>query len=381
MTQPLGRASNGQNRFNETLREVASAHHVPIIDLDKLLPEDREWLFLGDLIHMNNEGGKALGHIIAGELAEILGSKIKKETYKSPLPFNLSDLASRCLSPPENDSPHAGNRHLLLGRSGRYPSFTPDGVKMVLQKVIRGREQIQLYDFTTKKYMILSEPNANYVDRHPAVIEQSKDGSLGIAFGSDRAGHEDVYIVKWPGLEVRKMFAEDSIHGSIPTKGPNKSVVFAGLDLLEKDQENPDLFMFGDSGLRRLTRTRHQEWKPGVSPDGRYIYYIADPNGDLDVYRLAIEDPQPELVYRTNADEWDPVVSPDGRWLVFASKQSGTWDLYLLDLKNNNRVTPITSGPEDDWDPSFYLDSKMLAFASVNGDGPRIFAICLFGEK
>jgi lysophospholipase L1-like esterase len=381
MTQPLGRPSNGQTKFNEALREVAYAQHVSLIDLDNLLPDDREWLFLGDLIHMNNEGGKALGNIIAGELSEGLGSKIKKEHYQPLVPFNVSDLRSRCLSPPEEGLPHAGNRHLLLGLSGRYPSFAPDGEKMVLQKVIRGREQIQLYDFASHKYTILSEQNANYSDRHPAIIEQGKGGSLEIAFGSDRAGAENVYILKWPRLEVRKMLNVNSIRGAIPTKGPDKSVVFAGFDFLDEELVNPDLFVFGTSGLKRLTRTKHQEWKPVLSPDGKYVYYIADPKGDLDIYRLAIEEPQPELVYRTSADEWDPAISPDGRWLVFASKHSGNWDLYLIDLTNDNGVTQITSGPEDDWDPSFYPDGKILVFASVNGDGPRIFGMCLFGEK
>ncbi len=381
MTQPLGRTSNGQTKFNDALREVASTQHVRVIDLDKLLPDDREWLFLGDLIHMNNEGGKALGHIIAGELSEVLGSNVKKEHYQPLMPFNVFDLKSRCLSPPENGLSHPGNRHLLLGRSGRYPSFAPDGKKMVLQKVVRGREQVQLYDLVTRKYSILSKMNVAYIDRHPAILEQDEEGSLEIAFGSDRAGHEDVYVLKWPSLEVRKMLNESSMHGAIPTKGPNKSVVFAGFDFLDEGLVNPDLFMFGTSGLKRLTRTKHQEWKPGLSPDGKYVYYIADPRGDLDIYRLAIEEPQPELVYRTSADEWDPVISPDGRWLVFASKQTGNWDLYLLDLKNDNRVVQLTSGPEDDWDPSFYPDSRILAFASVNGDGPRIFGMCLFGEK
>lgn len=85
MTQPLGRPSKGQDRFNDVLREVALTQQVKIIDLDTLLPRDREGLFLSDFIHMNNEGGKALGHIIAGELSEGFGSKVPKEHYQPPV--------------------------------------------------------------------------------------------------------------------------------------------------------------------------------------------------------------------------------------------------------------------------------------------------------
>lgn len=85
MTQPLGRLSKGQSRFNEVLQEVAFKHQVRIIDLERLLPPDREELFLSDAIHMNNEGGKVLGHIIAGDLSEILGSKVPRENYPAPI--------------------------------------------------------------------------------------------------------------------------------------------------------------------------------------------------------------------------------------------------------------------------------------------------------
>ncbi len=81
MTQPLGRPSKGQGRFNDELRAVALTHQVKLIDLDRLLPANREGLFLSDSIHMNNEGGKLVGHIIARDLLEALGSRISKAHY------------------------------------------------------------------------------------------------------------------------------------------------------------------------------------------------------------------------------------------------------------------------------------------------------------
>lgn len=81
MTQPLGRLSKGQSRFNEVLKEVAFNHQVKIIDLERLLPPARGELFLSDAIHMNNEGSKMVGHIVAGDLSEILGSKVSRENY------------------------------------------------------------------------------------------------------------------------------------------------------------------------------------------------------------------------------------------------------------------------------------------------------------
>jgi Tol biopolymer transport system component len=56
-------------------------------------------------------------------------------------------------------------------------------------------------------------------------------------------------------------------------------------------------------------------------------YYIANPSGDFDIFRMSLDDAKTELVYRSKSDEWDPAVSPDGRWLAFASKQKGNWEI------------------------------------------------------
>lgn len=380
MTQPLGKESTGQDRFNHALREVASEEEVNIIDIARIVPSDREWLFLPDFIHMNNEGGKALGHIVAGELSQFLGSSVPKEDYRLQPPIDLVKQTSSCL--PYGSGQLPGPRHLLIGRAGRYPSFSPSGGKLVFQKVIDGREQIQLYDFQTGAYTTISTPNGTYIDRHPAFLSETVDGKLELVFGSNRGGEEDLYVVEWPSLKQRKLLHADYIHGAIPTKGPRDSIIFPGFNVTDPDLENPDLFLYEKSALTRLTHTPHQEWKPGLSPDGKFVYYIADPSGNLDIYRLNLATLSTELVYASPADEWDPVVSPDGRWLVFASKQSGNWDLYILDLNDDKRLTrQLTFGPEDDWDPSFHNEGTFLAFASVSGDFPRIFGLCLFGER
>jgi WD40-like Beta Propeller Repeat len=75
----------------------------------------------------------------------------------------------------------------------------------------------------------------------------------------------------------------------------------------------------------------HEEWRPAVGPDGTG-FFIANPNGNFDVFSLPPSAATPKLVFSSNADEWDPAVSPDRRWLVFASKRSGCWALMLLDL-------------------------------------------------
>ena len=72
MTQPLGRDSPGQDRFNEAIRDVAERLDVALIDLAARFP-DAAGLFLRDDIHFSNKGSMAAADIIVEALIGILG--------------------------------------------------------------------------------------------------------------------------------------------------------------------------------------------------------------------------------------------------------------------------------------------------------------------
>jgi len=384
MTQPLGRLSTPQAEFNDVIRDIGEEEDVLVIELDKSLPSDRNWLFLSDDIHLNNDGSTAVAQIIAGKVAKILGSKVEGSNREINSPVDLEVLRNRSLhSPKEGISFKAGPRHILIGRHGRYPSFFSDKKRVLFQAQENDHGIILFYDVTKNEYIRLSASNITYNDRHPVIIDEEKDGSFTIAFGTDRNGTERIYTLEWPSLKTSPLVNSHKIGGAIPARGKHGSVVFAGFgETPDGGQlQIPDLFLYSrlSNKLDRLTQTETEEWRPVISPDGKYVYYIANPNGDFDIFRLSIDTLKIELIYRSEADEWDPSISPDGRWLTFASKQSGTWDIFLLDLESTKSVQ-LTSGPEDDWDPVFCQDERVISFASSDGDAPRIFGICTFGE-
>jgi lysophospholipase L1-like esterase len=72
MTQPLGLHSNGQDVFNNIIREVAQRDEVTLIDLDNAIGEIRDSAFLFDKIHLNNRGSKFVGGVIASSLAPLV---------------------------------------------------------------------------------------------------------------------------------------------------------------------------------------------------------------------------------------------------------------------------------------------------------------------
>ena len=73
MTQALGKRSPGQMMFNDVVRKVAADSGALLIDLDRLLPEDRGWAYLGDNIHLSNRGSREVARLIASALAPSFG--------------------------------------------------------------------------------------------------------------------------------------------------------------------------------------------------------------------------------------------------------------------------------------------------------------------
>jgi hypothetical protein len=58
--------------FNQTIREVAAANSVLVIDLDRKVPKEKELMY--DFVHLNDAGSKYVSDIIAAELYPVVNS-------------------------------------------------------------------------------------------------------------------------------------------------------------------------------------------------------------------------------------------------------------------------------------------------------------------
>jgi lysophospholipase L1-like esterase len=384
MTQPLGRPSSQQEKFNDVIRNVAHETDTALIDLQAVLPKDRRELFLSDDIHFSNEGSRMVADIVAQQLGEMLlgigGKRIG--TRSGSFEFD------RCLIPPETvDDITVGPRHLLLRVSGRYPVFSRDERYVFFQSWTGKREILNRYDRVTSEYRQLFPEHSDVQDRHATVISVNKEDAPLIAFGRSQGGtRERIYVMRMDSSELEQVPIPEDLSGSIPAHGGDGKILFAGarIDAQGKPMEAPDLYYFDAKSrtTHRLTRTAWEEWRPVMTPDGRQIYYIGNPKGNFDIYRLDVDTGETAVVFGTSEDEWDPDISRDGRWLVFASKSSGNWNLYLMDLLRLGRPIQLTANPSDDWDPRFLPQSNAIVFASsANQQAPFTYYLCPFGEQ
>ncbi|HKA20698.1 MAG TPA: hypothetical protein VKN18_20615, partial [Blastocatellia bacterium] len=70
------------------------------------------------------------------------------------------------------------------------------------------------------------------------------------------------------------------------------------------------------------------------SPDGKWLIYQSNPNGNIDLRAIPVEGGESRVVIATPHQDYHPSVSPSGNWLYFQ-----------LDHKNIYRVP----GPAQNW--------------------------------
>jgi serine/threonine protein kinase len=84
---------------------------------------------------------------------------------------------------------------------------------------------------------------------------------------------------------------------------------------------------WADASLTLLTTDPGYEGEPTFSPDGRTIAYVADRDGNFEIYLQQISGGPAINLTRDPSADIQPAFSPDGREIAFVSNRSGTSDI------------------------------------------------------
>jgi TolB protein len=263
----------------------------------------------------------------------------------------------------------SGSRKIVYSsaESLQAPNWTPDGKALIYNS--GGR--LYRFDLAQKKPAVL---DTDFATRNNNDHVLSFDGKMiGISHHSKDDGNKSIiYTVPLRGGKPRKITSRGPsyLHGWSPD---GKFLVYTG----ERNGEF-DIYKIraGGGEETRLTSARGLDDGPEFTPDGKYIYFNSARTASMQIWRMRPDGSSQEQVTDDEFNNWFPHISPDGRWVIFLSfaKEVDASDhpfykqvyLRLMAVGGGKpRVVAYVYGGQGTINvPSWSPDSKRVAFVS-----------------
>jgi TolB protein len=117
---------------------------------------------------------------------------------------------------------------------------------------------------------------------------------------------------------------------------------------------------------RRITNSLSNDKSPNFSPDGKFLYFVSDREGNDQIYRM--EASSGRNVQRITSGAFSnisPAISPGGDMLAFVSQVKGGFAIHVMNLLSGTvmRVTDTIA----DSKPRFSPDGHMIIYSTKNG--------------
>ena len=116
-------------------------------------------------------------------------------------------------------------------------------------------------------------------------------------------------------------------------------------------------------GTPRLITSLAPSYWHGISPDGRWIVYCAERNGEWDVYKANVYTGEETRLTDAPGLDDGPEYSYDGKWIYFNSHRTGRMHLYKM-RPDGSEQTQLTFDNYDNWFPHPSPDNKSVAYIS-----------------
>jgi len=107
----------------------------------------------------------------------------------------------------------------------------------------------------------------------------------------------------------------------------------------------------------------------GWSPDGKYLIYTGERNGQFDIYRIPAEGGEEKQLTNTAGLDDGSEYSPDGKFIYFNSDRTGTMQIWRM-RSNGKRHQQLTFDNLNDWFPHVSPDNRWIVFLSFPEDIP-----------
>ncbi|MBI4468681.1 MAG: PD40 domain-containing protein [Acidobacteria bacterium] len=300
-------------------------------------------------------------------------------------------------SPASDQAVGKDPRELPVRRVGDFASaaeayFSRDGKQLIVTARMPDHENHNVYILNTDGTNVRRITNKG----KDACTFFAPDGKH-IVFSSDRdadqlppgdyansanypAGSE-VYIANADGTGIRRLTFNTAYEAETSFSPNGKWILYTS-----NIDGNLELYRMTTNGKKNTRITHTSEMQEGGAfymPDGKHVIYRAWKKGDeANKNRISqlymIRDDGTGLTPLTDSQEfnWSPYPSPDGKHVVFAHKGTGDFEIYLLNIETR-KTTRLTYHPKFDSYAVISPDGKTLEFTSSRDGAPAIYLMDL----
>lgn len=286
-------------------------------------------------------GLRGTAHTIADDVVNILTGEMGIASTK--IAFSYKTRSGKEIGMVDYDGFNftriTNNRNFNL-----FPSYAPDGNRILFSTYSEDRLNIYLYDLSKGAAELVSSfRGLNFAPCW------APDGSK-ICMTLSKDGNAELYLLDLTNQKLHRLTNNSAIDTS-PTFSPNsREIAF-----VSDRSGNPQIYVMDTHGgnVRRLTFHGNYNTSPAWSPRGDIIAYVSrEKDNSQQIYVTDPNDFSPvRLTYLRNSEE--PAWSPDGLHIVFSSNRSGRYELYTMNW-DGSRLRKLTNGiiaHGPDWSP------------------------------
>jgi tricorn protease-like protein len=118
-----------------------------------------------------------------------------------------------------------------------------------------------------------------------------------------------------------------------------------------------------DGGTPKLITPLGPSYLHGWSPDGKWLVYTGDRDGNLDIYKIPVGGGEEVRLTTTPGLDDGSEFTPDGRWIYFNSSRTGRMQLWRMHPDGSNQEQ-VTDDDFNNWFPHVSPDGRQIVFLS-----------------
>ena len=212
-----------------------------------------------------------------------------------------------------------------------------------------------------------------------------------IAFTSDRAGGDNIWIMKFDGSSPQQVSKEDFRLLNSPAWTPDSEFIVARKHFTStRSLGAGEMWLYhrsGGEGVQLTKRPNEQKdaGEPAVSPDGRYVYFSQDTTPGLFFEYNKDSNKQIYVIQRLDRETGElepyisgpggsirPTPSHNGKWIAFVRRVRGKSILHLNEVDSGKEI-PIYDEMERDMQEAWAIHGVYPAMAWTPDDSAIVF--------